>query len=139
MMSERFRSIDLVVNHVGNVAEWIPVEIADVTAGKRPNNSLLRQASGYFRPFVDELVIVIVDEFVAKRLSEHEPGDDAQKKTNAQNDPGTRVVIMAWIGHWREKDHEQERSSCNCRCCAEDPRPKPHYFWRSPNPRLFEL
>ena len=59
--------------------------ISAVPATKCIGYALRRQSACDRRVCINVLVIIVVDEVVTDGLAKHQPGNDDQEKTNAQN------------------------------------------------------
>jgi hypothetical protein len=55
--------------------------------GESPANSFERQASGDVDVIEHILAVIVIDELVAKRLPEDNPGNRGEKKTHGQDEP----------------------------------------------------
>jgi hypothetical protein len=63
---------------------------------ERPNGALDRQAPGDLHILEHVFCIIDVDEIVAKRLAENEPGSCSQKDANPENQP--TILPARWSG-----------------------------------------
>jgi uncharacterized protein YoaH (UPF0181 family) len=84
MMAAGLEAEQLAIEHVRERGERVPV--ARMRVGERPGNVTERKASAYGRVVSDINWIIEINEVVAKRLREDEPGN--RNETNADNDTG---------------------------------------------------
>ena len=73
MMASWIEPEKLAIQHVGNACQWVPV--IGMTISKSPSYPVDRQTTGHFGIFINVPVIIVVNEIVAKRLTEDQPCD----------------------------------------------------------------
>lgn len=80
--------------------------------GEGPDNSFKRQTPGDLRVFEHIIVIIIINERVAKRLAKDQPRNGGQENTNAEGDPKAVQTSGSVSGF------ERRKSAAMCRRCA---------------------
>src|ERR1051325_9124403 len=94
MMSPRFETINLTIQHMRNGRKRVPV--IGMRVGKGPSNSCEAEAVSDLRIVINILIIVVINELVPKGLAKHDP-DYAQKKNADDNCEGPLIRSAKWL------------------------------------------
>ena len=106
MMSAGMQSIQLAVQHVGKPGQRMP--IVSLNAGERPDNSLERQPPGDHWIIIHIMIVVEVNELMAKSLAENDKRDRGQGKTNPRRLPTLNIkgrTFFYWRAFFRKMFH----------------------------------
>src|SRR6516164_1239691 len=85
MMGTRIHTEQLTIEHVRDRGQRMPV--LGMNVGKRPADTVPGQASTHMRIVEHVKRIVIINELMPKRLSEHRPRDHEQKDDDPEQCP----------------------------------------------------
>ena len=91
MMSARVQAEQLAIDHVRNSGERMP--IARMSMRERPSQAMKSQPVRYGWVCVNVGRVIVINEIVAKRRTENEPGRRCQENANARKDPGRCSIV----------------------------------------------
>lgn len=85
MVAAGIESVELQIRHAGNPGQGKPFMVPDV--GKGPVDSLPAQSAADSGILGNINIIVVVDEFMVKRLAENGPDGHCQQQADCQAEP----------------------------------------------------
>src|ERR1700730_14769065 len=100
MMSARIQAVNLAVQHMGNPSQGLPVGGMNMCEG--PGSSFECQTPGDLSVFEHIGVVIIINELVAKRLAEDEPGNCGEENAHAKDHPSIVRTRRSVSGLQRE-------------------------------------